>query len=224
MSKPILGYPANAMGTGDRTGEPFDALFTAKAVKDESEIFAGGIDALVLWGGEDISPVIYKQPPSKLAGTARLVDLGWRDQQEIPLYEAAVAMGIPVIGVCRGAQMACAMSGGRLIQHVNNHGGNHDILTNKGEVLVTSSVHHQMMWPFEMAKEDYQLLAWAKKNRSDVYVFNDEDVRREVDIEPEIIWFPQTKSLAIQGHPEFMAKGHPFVKHVLGLVEEFVLN
>lgn len=220
--KPILGYPANALGTGGSRADPFDVLFNAMPVQPE-DVFAGRVNALVFWGGEDISPVIYKAKPSRKAGTARLVDLGWRDNEEVPLYEAAVAMGIPIIGVCRGAQLACAMSGGRLVQHVENHGGHHAITTDHGLSIITNSIHHQMMWPFEMDKKDYQLLAWTSDNRSSVYVFDDDDVRTEVKTEPEIIWFPKTKALAIQGHPEFMDPETPFVQHVLGLVETYII-
>lgn len=222
MKKPILGYPAQALGTGSRICDPFDEIFTAKAATPE-DVFAGKVNALIFWGGEDISPVIYNAKPSKKAGTARLVDLGWRDNEEVPLYEAGVAMGIPIIGVCRGGQLACAMSGGKLVQHVNHHGGSHPILTDKGEVIITSSVHHQMMWPFEMDKKDYQLLAWSKENLSNVYVFDDDNIEQEVELEPEIIWFPKTKSLAIQGHPEFMPSDRPFVRHCLNLVHEYIL-
>ena len=54
-------------------------------------------------------------------------------------------LGISIIGVCRGAQFLCAFAGGKLIQHMTGHHGDHSITTVDGRVYQSSSDHHQLM-------------------------------------------------------------------------------
>lgn len=169
----------------------------AKALEDASLLLIGG--------GEDINPKIYTEKVSKWSGrpTPR------RDETEINDFNEAVNSGKKIIGICRGAQMACALSGGKLIQHVNGHSSTHDIDYIDGDTEEISSVHHQMLYPFDMPKDQYVVIASSSTNRSSVYVLNDEQIyNRELPFEgfrePEIVWFPKTNALAIQGHPEFM--------------------
>jgi len=100
---------------------------------------------LILHGGEDISPAIYGQTPSKYTRAGR--KLSQRDKHEVALAEQAIKLGIPIFGICRGAQLACAIAGGSLVQHVENHiTSGHNIVTATGETYKTSSCHHQMMF------------------------------------------------------------------------------
>lgn len=211
------------MGTG--RVRPFDALFPLGKRVEPDDILAGKIDALVIWGGEDISPSLYGEKPNKYTGANNY--LSHRDKVEVTTMNAAIATGTPIIGVCRGAQLACAMAGGKLIQHVDGHHEDHLIETDEGERLVTSSIHHQMMRPWDT---EHKLLAWSTKPRASKYV-GEED--REIEglptkdgktVEPEIIWFPKIKALAIQGHPEFMVSSCDFVKHCLSLTKKYVME
>ncbi|SDX87402.1 gamma-glutamyl-gamma-aminobutyrate hydrolase family protein [Citreimonas salinaria] len=58
------------------------------------------VDGLIIGGGDDISPALYGQT---LRVTARLD--ARRDTLERRLAEEALAQGVPVLGICRGAQM-----------------------------------------------------------------------------------------------------------------------
>lgn len=209
------------MGTGDF--EPFDMVFDNGSRVNGAAIKSGApIDALVIWGGEDISPSLYNEPVSRMTGAGK--ELSFRDKVEVEACKEAIARGIPLIGVCRGAQLLCALAGGRLIQHVENHCYSHFIDTFDGESVVTSSCHHQMMVPFGV---DHKLIAWAQKRISPFYINgNDEDDEFMHDKpEPEIVWFPKIKGLAIQGHPEFHAdpENDPFVKYCMEKVKQFIL-
>jgi len=191
------------------------------SVHDLHQIKEG--DVVMLGGGEDISPSIYRTPRA-WATSARDVP-SVRDQLETSAFNQARKVGAAVYGICRGAQLVCALSGGVLVQHVTGHQQNHAIITKDGEEYITSSVHHQMMWPFDRVPMDqFELIGWSKETRSRGYVFTDEDVRDKLSVEPEIIYFKESKSLGIQGHPEFMNINAPFVTYSRKLVRQYLLN
>src|SRR3990167_3250317 len=100
---------------------PFTELFNQTTIETPEDLVELKPDALVIWGGEDISPKIYGQKPA-IRWTSATAKLSIRDKLEIALANQAVKMRIPIIGICRGAQLMCALSGGSLIQHVSGHG------------------------------------------------------------------------------------------------------
>jgi putative glutamine amidotransferase len=67
------------------------------------------VDGLIIGGGDDISPMLYG---GELRAEARLDPE--RDALERRLAEEALAHGIPVLGICRGAQMLNVALGGTL--------------------------------------------------------------------------------------------------------------
>lgn len=211
------------VGCGTGTHEPFDQLYPKSLMVTPKEIEDGApIDALVIWGGEDISPTLYGDDVATYCGADK--ELSRRDRLEASACLAAMEREIPLIGVCRGAQLLCAVAGGRLIQHVTGHGRSHQISTFDHKGMMTSSVHHQMMFPFGV---DHKMIAWSSEKRSTVYV-NGQDVddpEMKNHVEPEIVWFPRIKGLAIQGHPEFIANPDtdPFVQYCMDKVREFIL-
>lgn len=72
------------------------------------------IDGLVLTGGPDVDPARYGQQPHP----ATNAPAAERDAWEFALLESALRQGIPVLGVCRGAQVLNAALGGTLHQHL----------------------------------------------------------------------------------------------------------
>jgi hypothetical protein len=221
MSKKlVLGYIP--MGTGRVS--PFDQVFTGEPVlvrPDKPETF-GSINAMVVWGGEDISPSIYNEKVSDR--TYASAELSRRDKYEVVCCKIAIEKGIPIIGVCRGAQLLCALAGGKLVQHVNNHGRSHMITTKDGRNIWSSSVHHQMMYPWDV--KDHDLIAWSTEKQSDVYIGGDDKDMEHLHmgyVEPEIVYFPNIKGLAIQGHPEFMGESCPFVQYCNELVQDYLI-
>lgn len=213
-----LGY----LGMGTGRMNPFNQVFNAGVMTDAEEIKDGTlIDALVIWGGEDISPSLYGQRASRSTGAGNI--LSRRDLAESSACLEAIKRGIPIIGVCRGAQLVCALAGGRLIQHVTGHGGSHSMTTNDNRTLITSSVHHQMMYPYDV---NHELLAWSTTNRSTTYVTEDDkqDEGMEDKREAEVVYFPDIKALAIQGHPEFMnnPENDPFVLYCMEMTHKYL--
>lgn len=168
-------------------------------------------DILVVHGGADISPSLYNKAKSNRTWADDRPST--RDNIEWTMMQAAKAKGIPIIGICRGAQMLCALAGGYLIQHVNGHGGNHIVTTVDGQEFTTNSIHHQMMYPFDVKHE---LLAWSKEKKSDIYYDVNEKVN--VEVESEFVYFPEIKGFAIQWHPEMMSSSSDATEYVINAI------
>lgn len=198
---------------------PFDKLSRVTAVVNTikpDDLQDPGI--LVIWGGEDISPSLYNKPVSSYTGASE--NLSRRDLIEHTLAARAIELGMPIIGVCRGAQLLCAMAGGHLIQHVNNHGGSHVVRTSDGVTLKVNSIHHQMMYPFNV---EHEMRAWIEHHRSDIHVDvreNGVEFNNKPPIEPEYVYFPKIKGFAIQWHPEMMSETSVANQYILSNIEK----
>lgn len=174
---------------------------------------------LVLHGGADISPSIYNQPVSKYTHATATPSI--RDEREVALAKRAIKMGIPIFGICRGAQLSCALAGGTLVQHTNGHGhGTHRLQTADGSEVVANSCHHQML---NLQGTEHELLAWTKQPLSPFYI-NGKDEEIEIDREPEVVLFPTIKALAVQGHPEWLGYKDEMVQYVLKQLSEKIVN
>jgi len=209
---------------GDRI-QPFEPLFPGGSVNILDKGF-DGVSAIVLWGGEDIHPSYYgakaHHSNDKFGSKP-----SFRDINEWKAMIYAKANNIPIIGVCRGAQFLCAFVGGRLIQDCSNHNnGQHDVLckTPDGEVYhKVTSHHHQMMYPFDV---QHEMLAWCDKPLSTRYEVGPDGPLIGISgmqgkVEPEVVYFPQVNGFAIQGHPEWMSGGSPFVEWCLENISKY---
>ncbi len=78
------------------------------------ELFALGVAGVVLPGGSDVSPSLYGQ---EVGVTTEASDLA-RDNFEVQVIRAARERELPILGLCRGAQIVAVASGGQLIQEV----------------------------------------------------------------------------------------------------------
>lgn len=171
-------------------------------------------DVIIVHGGADISPSLYDKEVSKRTHADDRPSR--RDALEWAMMQRAKELNIPIIGICRGAQMLCALAGGYLIQHINGHGCyQHTVVTVDGKEFQTNSIHHQMMYPFDIKHE---LLGWSKDKLSDVYF--DENTEVKVDVEPEFVYYPEVNGFGIQWHPEMMAASEPATQYVIKAINE----
>lgn len=120
------------------------------------------LDGLLLSGGADVTPSLYGQAPhTKTTGC-----IPERDGFEVELARAVLAKNIPVLGICRGAQVLNVALGGTLIQDIPecvpgaishlqddlDHEPSHDVSLNTSGLLTeifisteirVNSFHHQ---------------------------------------------------------------------------------
>lgn len=202
-----VGYAPIGAPAYDGIG-PFRALFSS-SVSLRSAPNLDDLDAIILWGGADISPSLYDEPRFSNSGPD---EPSPRDLFEWSLIREAELKGIPIIGICRGAQLMCAYVGGKLVQDVNNHtGSGHGITTNTGEHFFVTSCHHQMMYPFDV---EHELIAWSTKHQATKYNPPDrlycQEMEKHIYKEPEIVFFPEIKGYGIQCHPEWHTEDDPF--------------
>lgn len=73
-----------------------------------------GLDGLIITGGKDIDPATYGHAPHP----ATEEPARDRDAWEFALLAAALRRGVPVLGICRGAQVLNVALGGTLHQHL----------------------------------------------------------------------------------------------------------
>jgi putative glutamine amidotransferase len=72
------------------------------------------LDGLMICGGRDVESARYGQTPHEKAEEPDRL----RDELEDQLLNAAVELGVPFLGICRGAQILNVNRGGTLVQHL----------------------------------------------------------------------------------------------------------
>jgi putative glutamine amidotransferase len=117
----------------------------------------GRLDGLVMTGGADLDPSTYGAEPDPALGEIEPS----RDRWELALIRAALARRLPMLCICRGAQLLNVAMGGTLEQHLEapGHAGWDTPRADRchvervaagsraselyGAEIVTNSLHHQ---------------------------------------------------------------------------------
>jgi gamma-glutamyl-gamma-aminobutyrate hydrolase PuuD len=81
--------------------------------------YVDALDALVLQGGADVSPLTYGEQPLRSEWEGDRI----RDMYEIDLVQEFVSAGKPVLGICRGLQLINVAFGGTLYQDITEQHG-----------------------------------------------------------------------------------------------------
>jgi putative glutamine amidotransferase len=194
---------------------PFDVFNTfdsCRVVDHPRDLKEPGM--LIIHGGEDISPTLYHKKKSRRTWAGESPSS--RDAAEWALIKEAKTLGIPIMGICRGAQMLCAFAGGFLVQDVSRHAGrHHNVKTKDDHLFPVNSLHHQMMYPFDV---EHEMIGWTPAKLSDHYDSEDELI--EVPVEPEFVYFPECKGYAVQWHPEMLPANVLSTKYVVNRLEK----
>jgi putative glutamine amidotransferase len=138
--KPLIGVTTSELrpssaGTLRRHGEPPHAemalgMTYLRAIEEaggmpvvlpplgDAAAFVDRLDGICLSGGPDLDPDAY-------GAVERHVELGPTEPEldafELELAQAADARGLPLLGICRGAQALNVARGGTLHQHLPGH-------------------------------------------------------------------------------------------------------
>jgi len=156
--------------------------------------FTGGSDVTPSYYGEEAHPTTHNNPN--------------RDRLEATIFKEAFNQNIPMAGICRGGQFLHVMNGGKLYQHVGGHCGAHLVRdVERDEMVRVSSTHHQMMRDAYVEDGSVSsILAIAE----DIGGFKESmaddprsGVREQPSYDLEAIFYPITRSLCFQPHPEF---------------------
>jgi gamma-glutamyl-gamma-aminobutyrate hydrolase PuuD len=168
----------------------------------------------IFWGGSDVDPSLYDRPRSKKCSRSNLEgDLVEKEQME-----RYIAQGIPIIGICRGAQLLNVVNGGILVQHIEGHALNTqhpctEVAT--GKQMLVSSTHHQMM----IAHRTGQVLFVDYDEQHGVHWDNTDEPYHYNHV-VEVVYYPETRCLCIQPHPEWMKQDSPFVKWINNFIKQ----
>lgn len=154
-------------------------------------------DVILYTGGADVNPQLYGEPA--LNGTYCNYS---QDKFDLMAFNEGKRLGKFHLGICRGAQFLCVLNKGRLWQDVDNHAGpNHEVIDSlTGKKFLVSSLHHQqMILGPESTLLAYTRLSTRKKSSDQAWYGG---VSSQEMIDPEAAWWPKTRSLGVQWHPE----------------------
>ncbi|WGD37203.1 gamma-glutamyl-gamma-aminobutyrate hydrolase family protein [Lysinibacter sp. HNR] len=106
--------------------------------RDTADQLCGLLDGIVFVGGADINPALYGQEAHPRTDAPRVE----RDSFEVALLSVALEYDLPVLGICRGAQMLNTVLGGTLVQHLPEHTGSNRYQQGEGKFnTVPVSIH-----------------------------------------------------------------------------------
>ena len=142
----------------------------------EKDIVIGSLldlaDGVLLIGGPDYPPQYYEEERMPETGVNRL-----RPHFDLALAQEALRRGLPVLGICAGCQLLNIVSGGKLIQHLDNAAEHRNGVLHKaaivrdgffgravkksaGEEITVNSFHHQAVSP-DAVGEGFSITARA---------------------------------------------------------------
>ncbi|MEO8345962.1 MAG: type 1 glutamine amidotransferase [Betaproteobacteria bacterium] len=185
--------------------------------------FARELDALVLMGGSDVCPETYGETALNPAWNGDRI----RDVYEIALLDAFVALGKPVLGLCRGAQVINAARGGTLYQDIPTQ--RPDALRHRMQSTYAANCHATSIVPGSGLASIYPRAMLVKTNS--VHHQAVKDLGRELVVEawsePDHIveavrWTGPSYLFGVQWHPEFHPPGDPSFIDDTPLLDDFL--
>jgi putative glutamine amidotransferase len=185
-----------------------------------NEDILGSVDGLLLTGSpSNVAPKLYGGP----APRDGVLQDEHRDATAIPLVQAAVNAGLPVLCLCRGFQELNVAYGGTLHQHVHEVEGRHDHREDK-----TAPLDVQYGPAHEVQVRDGGLLSKIVRERTfSVNSLHSQGIDRLApslhadaaapDGQIEAVSMPSAKGflLAVQWHPEWRWRENPVSREIL---------
>lgn len=175
-------------------------------------------DFVVFSGGSaDVDPRLYGEPRYCMTNTRESLMREYLDA-----FQTCLSEGIPMVGVCLGAQFLHVMNGGKLYQDCSNHYQDHPIwlVNEERSITVSSSVHHQLAYP----NDEMIVIATADESTRRIMPHGVIESRsmnsraHEEDI--EAFMYPETGCFCYQGHPEYAN----YPEYTRWFLEELISN
>ena len=241
MQKPIIGVPGSLLttplnefehlpvtytqhglmeGLANANSLPFILPIIPAYTNEDITAYINQVDALVLAGGNDLSPYLYNQEPHlKLQETVPA-----RDEFEWALAQEARKQKKPLLGICRGLQLINVLFGGTLyqdlgdlntpIQHVQaskEYVGTHTVSLSPdsflggvfGREYRVNSYHHQGI---HLLGNGLRAVAWSHDGLIEGIEHTD----------------PTHPIVAMQWHPEWMCAYDPVMQQLFDSFVELV--
>ena len=185
-------------------------VLPSDAPPEEAAYLLERVDGLLLTGGGDIDPARYGgQPHAQVYGVKPA-----RDALEIALVEAAVARGVPFLGICRGIQVLNVALGGTLYEDLASQYPNalrHRTDPVRERTLLVHGIK---------AEKESRLVRLLGETEFEVNSLHHQGIR---DVAPglkvtahapdglvEAVELPDHPfGLAVQWHPEWLYQEHP---------------
>lgn len=211
IAYPTLGLKVFVVGP-EMDCRGISHMFARACCRNAADMYDA--DLVVFTGGPDVDPGLYGKKPMDCIS----VDED-RDSSDIVAYLEAVYEGIPMFGICRGAQFLAVMNNFKLYQHVDNHQRDHQMWDCKNNKLLecVSSVHHQSVIPgpgLEVLGK-----AWKSANR---WEDAETQVSGQKPNDVEAFFIRENCCVGVQGHPEY--RGYPeYTAWCLKLIEDYIL-
>ena len=173
------------------------------------------VDGLLFIGGGDHDPALYG---AAAATGIELLDRE-RDHFELALAREALAVGIPVLGICRGMQTLCIAAGGSLYPDLGVYRtGSAD---HRSDIPIERPAHRVALTPgtrlasmsevgsVEVNSAHHQAVRDAGRNMRVAAVASDGVIEA---IESEDGGF----AIGVQWHPEYLPRTDPLSKRLFG--------
>ena len=193
----VVGYSEAVAGAG---GTP--VLLSREA---DADALVGRLDGVLVAGGQDVDPRLYGATPGPRTTLLDPV----RDRFEVLLVRAAVARGVPVLGICRGAQLINVALGGTLVPDLATRAGeSHSFLGYPPEhrshavTTVPGSLVAALYGPRVMVNSYHHQAVATPGGRLRVTARADDDVVEAVEL-------PGADVLGVQWHPEMFREPDP---------------
>jgi putative glutamine amidotransferase len=174
------------------------------------------LDGIVLSGGSDVDPRLYGSVPHALSTELDPE----RDRFEIGLVHAALAAGVPLLGICRGCQLLNVATGGTLCADLPlGEGEAHGALN----YPLGARVHDVRFEPGTIAWDIYGDAAHVNTIHHQAVQTHGPDVRvsgRAPDGVVESIEVAGQPALGVQWHPEFLAEPDPIFDWLVALARD----
>jgi gamma-glutamyl-gamma-aminobutyrate hydrolase PuuD len=174
----------------------YDECFTEAGFDVVSNIHDA--DVICFTGGADVDPSAYGEEKHGMTCVAPE-----RDKREEEIFNQH--FGKHFVGICRGSQMLHILNGGYMIQQVSRHMGDHMALTTEFQnetSFIVPSDHHQQCGDTSVGEIILHAnnLGTAKQGKKDGKEYTYEN--HNIDIEG--MYYPRTKCLGFQAHPEYV--------------------